>query len=327
MRNVTSVVPPPPDVAERWLDDAEAHKHTMPLTGGFGRARSGMAGGRWLVWLGRVVLWALVVVLLLNGVAALRRPLGSVTAPSPQAPAAGTGFPVKAAEAFAVRFAHDYLTWDAGAPGNHAEALAPYLADNVDKQLGWAGNGQQIAVLVLPTQTVVLSDKTALVTVAAQVTGLNAPRWVHLQVPVYADGQKHLVVTDVPALVPAPGKAAAPPEPLVITDSAVADQLRDPLVAFFKSYAGRNPSELSYLLTPGTQIGTLNDTVAFENVQLVVPIGGNRREVVAKVRWGDRVTGSTFTQTYQLTVVQKEDGRWYIEGLGAHPATTPSHKR
>ncbi|MGH8886013.1 MAG: conjugal transfer protein [Egibacteraceae bacterium] len=326
MRNIANLVPPPPDVAERWLGDSAKHKHTMPLTGGLGRARTDVAGGRWLVWLGRVVLWALVVVLLLNGVAALRRPLGPAVAPT-QAPAAGAGFPVKAGEAFAVRFAHDYLTWDAAAPGVHADALAPYVADNFDKQLGWASNGQQIAVLVLPTRTVAISDNTALVTVAAQVTGLNAPRWVHLQVPVYTDGREHFVVTDAPALVPPPGKAAAPPEPSLATDTAVADQLRDPLTAFFKGYAGSNPSELSYVLAPGAQVGTLNGTVTFEDLQLTVPDGGNRRDVVAKVRWDDRVTSSTFTQTYQLTVVRREDGRWYIEGLGARPARTPSPDR
>jgi hypothetical protein len=262
-------------------------------------------------------------VLLLNGIASLRRP----NAPTPTPPpAVGTSFPVKAAEAFAVRFAHDYLTWDAAAPNIHAEAIAPYVVDSLDKHLGWAGNGQQIAVLVLPTRTDVLSDKTALVTVAAQVTGLNAPRWVHLQVPLYIDGKDQFLVTDAPALVPAPGKAAAPPEPLRASDPAVADQLRDPLIAFFKAYAGSNPNELSYLLLPGVQIGTLNDAATFEDLQLTVPEGGDRRDVVAKVRWADRVTGSTFTQTYQVTVVRREDGRWYIEGLGANPATIPSPK-
>jgi hypothetical protein len=239
-------------------------------------------------------------------------------------PTAGARFPVKGAEAFAVRFAHDYLTWDAAAPDVHADAIAPYVADNVDKHFGWAGNGQQIAVLVLPTRTVVLSDKTALVTVAAQVTGLNAPRWVHLQVPLYADGQERFLVTDAPVLVPPPGKAVAPPEPLLATDSTVADQLRDPLIAFFKAYAGNNPSELSYLLVPGVQMGTLNGAVTFEDLQLSVPDGEDHRDVIATVRWADRITGSTFAQTYQVTVVQREDGRWYIQGLGAHPARTPS---
>jgi hypothetical protein len=256
---------------------------------------------------------------------ALRRPRTPAIAPVAP-PAVGANFPVKAAEAFAVRFAHDYLTWDAAAPSVHAEAIAPYVADGLDKHLGWAGNGQQIAVLVVPTRTSILSDNTALVTVAAQVTGLNAPRWVHLQVPLYTDGQGRFLVTDAPALVPPPGKAVPPPEPLVVSDTAVADQLRDPLIAFFKAYAGNNPSELSYLLLPGAQaqIATLNGAATFEDLQLTVPTGQNRREVAAKVRWGDQVTGSTFTQTYQVTVVRREDGRWYIERLSARPAKIPS---
>lgn len=324
MNNLTSLVPPPPDVTERWLDHSGKHKRKMQLTGGVGQARNSVWGGRWLVWVGRGILWTLVLVLLLNGVASLRRPASPVATPA-QAPA-GPNFPVKAAEAFAVRFAHDYLTWDAAAPNAHADAVALYAADHLDKHLGWAGNGQQIAVLVLPTRTVVLSEKSALVTVAAQITGLNAPRWVHLQVPLYTDGPDRFLVTDAPALVPPPAKAEPPPEPLIATDTAVADQLRDPLVAFFKAYAGDNPSELSYLLVPGApaQIGTLNNTATFEDLQLTVPDGEDRRDVIAKVRWADAVTGSTFVQTYQVTVVRGQDGRWYIEKLGARPATTTS---
>lgn len=322
MKNLTSLVPPPPSFAERWFDHSAKHTRKVPLTGGLGRTRSSVGGGRWLVWAGRVVLWALVLVLLLNGITALRRPVSPAQAPAP-APAAER-FPVKAAEAFAVRFAHDYLTWDAATPNVHAEALAPYVADAIDQHVGWAGNGQQIAVLVLPTRTAVVSDKTALVTVAAQVTGLSAPRWVHLEVPIYTDGHDRFLVTDAPALVPPPGKAAPPPELLTATDAAVADQLREPLTAFFKAYAGNNPNELSYLLAPGAQVGTLNSTATFEDLQLTVPEGEDRRDVVAKVRWGDPVTGSTFTQTYQVTVVWREDGRWYIERLGAHPAEPPS---
>ncbi|MGH8901442.1 MAG: conjugal transfer protein [Egibacteraceae bacterium] len=327
MSDATSLVPPPPDVAERWLDDSSAkHRHKAPLTGGLGRARNGVGGGRWLVWIGRVVLWGTVVVLLLNGIASLRRPVGPAPAPA-ASPTVGASFPVKAAEAFAARFAHDYLTWDAAAPDVRAEAIAPYLAGDVDRQLGWASIGQQIAVLVLPTRTDVVSDNTALVTVAAQITGLNAPRWVYLQVPVYADSPEQFLVTDAPALVPPPGKATPPPEPLLPTDPTVADQLREPLIAFFKAYAGSTPSELSYLLAPGAQIGTLNSTATFEDLQLTVPEGEDRRDVVAEVRWSDRVTSSTFTQTYQVTVVRREDGRWYIEKLGAHPAIIPSPDR
>jgi hypothetical protein len=324
MKDVASFVPPPPDVTEHWLDSSTKHRRAAQLTGGLGRARSAVSGSRWLVWIGRTILWALVLVLLLHGIASLWRPNGPATAPSqPLAPS--PSFPVKGAEAFAVRFAHDYLTWDAATPGVRADALAPYVADGVDKQLGWAGNGQQIAVLVLPTQTVVLSENAALVTVAAQVTGLNAPRWLHLQVPVYAEGSEQFLVTDAPALVPPPAKAASPPEPLLATDLAVADQLREPLIAFFKAYAGSNPNELSYLLVPGAQIRTLNGVVTFADLQLTVPYGkDNRRDVTAKVRWADQVTGSTFTQTYQVTVVQQKDGRWYIAGLGANqPASLP----
>jgi hypothetical protein len=58
MNDVTSLVPPPPDVASRWLGDSVAkHRRKVELTGGLGRTRNSVGGGRWLVWLGRFILW------------------------------------------------------------------------------------------------------------------------------------------------------------------------------------------------------------------------------------------------------------------------------
>lgn len=326
MREVMSTVPPPPDVAERWLHDAGKRNRMGTLTGGLGQVHRGGSGGRWLLWLGRTVLWALVVVLLVNGLLAVRRPRPTMPAPV-QEPVAGATFPIAGAEAFTVRFANDYLTWDAARPEARAEALAGYIADDMDQQLGWANNGSQIAVLVLPVRTEVISDRSAVVTVAAEVTGLEAPRWVHLAVPIYTDGKDRFLVTDPPALVPAPGEADPPPGQRSATDVdiEVTEQLREPLTAFFRAYAGSEPGEMAYVLAPGVEVGTLNGVVVFEDLALTVPKSSDeRRDVVAEVRWSDPVTGSTFTQSYQVTVALRSDGRWYIERLGAHPAASPS---
>ena len=324
MQEGTKVVPPA-DVAERWLKDPKKQKRPARFKRR-NRTPSG-GGGRWLVWVGRAVLWGLVAVLLVNGIYRLATTPDAprTAAPDPAVPQ-GTGgaFPTQAAEAFAVRFASVYLEWDAVNPQARADTLAGYVPEGAEEQFGWAGNGRQVAVLVLPVHTEVRSPSSAVVTVAAEVTGPTAPRWVHLAVPVYTDGAGRFLVTDLPALVPGPGEAAAPNEPLRTSDSEVADQLREPLTAFFRAYAGTEPGELAYLLAPGVQVGTLGGIVTFEGMQLQVPRGGDRRDVVADVRWADPVTGSTFTQSYELTVARSDDGRWYIERLGAHPAASSS---
>jgi hypothetical protein len=235
-------------------------------------------------------------------------------------------FPVEAGEAFAVRFASVYLEWDAHDPQARAERIAPYVPQGAEQQFGWAGDGQQVAVLVVPVRTAVVSDTAAVITVTAEVTGVKAPRWVHLAVPVATDDQGRFVVTDTPALVPGPGQAAAPRQPAQTMDPDLAAALREPLTAFFRAYAGTEPGQLEYLLAPGVQMGTLGGVVQFEDLQLAVPRGGDRRDVVAKVRWNDLVTRSTFTQSYQVTLVKGQDDRWYIEQLGVHaPATSQSN--
>ncbi len=324
MTGTTRLKPPPPDVADRWLDEPAPSKPSLRgrVATGVGQARHRGRGGRWIVWLARMTLWAGLGLLVLLGARSLVYPVPSTTAPAPQPSSSEPAFPVQAAEAFAVRFSSVYLEWDSSDPRTRAERLAAYIPEGADQQLGWGGNGTQVAVLILPVRTNVISERSAVVTVAAEVTGVSAPRWVHLSVPVYTDGRGRFVVTDVPALVPAPGEAEAPRPRIQASDSELADALREPLTAFFRGYAGGGQGELEYLLAPGVDVGTLGGTVRFESLRLSVPEGGDRRDVTAEVRWADPVTQSTFTQTYQVTVAQGQDGRWYIERLGAHAAAT-----
>ncbi|MGH8907290.1 MAG: conjugal transfer protein [Egibacteraceae bacterium] len=341
----TALASPPPDVAERWLDDRVIRKRqpqpragrrsgdTPRRTGtrASGTRGSGTraSGGRWIVWAGRSMLWVVVAVILLLGIQTLLRPPTPYEPPPPPPAGPEATFPVQGAEAFAVRFASVYLEWDSSDPHARAERLAPYIPDGIDQQLGWAGNGRQVAVLVLPVQTVIVSDTAAVVTVAAEVTGVKDPRWIHLAVPVSADGRGRFVVTSTPTLVPSPAEAVPPREPIQTADNELTGELREPLTAFFRAYAGTEPGQLEYLLAPGVEVGILGGMVQFVDLQLAVPRGGDRRDVVAKVRWADPVTQSTFTQSYQVAVAKRQDGRWYIEQLGAYTPTpaNPSQEK
>ncbi|TMR33922.1 conjugal transfer protein, partial [Actinomadura geliboluensis] len=116
--------------------------------GGPRGGRWGGSGGRWWVWVGRAVLWALILVILVNGV---RAPFERFTAdedPTTPAggsgpkPARGAGFPSSAAGAFAIQFANVYLNYDQKtAPAREAQ-LRTFLPDGADAQFGWNGVGK-----------------------------------------------------------------------------------------------------------------------------------------------------------------------------------------
>ena len=71
------------------------------------RTRRGWSGGggRWLVWTGRVILWALIVVIVVNGVRAPFERFAQENVPAPnQVTEQGNGFPVGRGMAFAAQF-------------------------------------------------------------------------------------------------------------------------------------------------------------------------------------------------------------------------------
>src|SRR5215472_3479485 len=97
------------------------------------------AGGRWLVWVFRVVVWLVLLVVGYRGVTAIV--LGQT--PSGQSPAASRGpastFPVALAGAYALEFGQVYLNADAAAATQRASELAAFLPPGADPALGWNG--------------------------------------------------------------------------------------------------------------------------------------------------------------------------------------------
>ncbi|MDQ3091840.1 MAG: hypothetical protein M3R46_09310, partial [Actinomycetota bacterium] len=88
-----------------------------------GRERTvGQMGRR----IGRVLLWAFVLLVLVRGIGAILSP-----PPEPRAqptPSAQQRWPGDAAGAYAVSFAKAYLTWTPKSPEFHEQAVKPYLA-------------------------------------------------------------------------------------------------------------------------------------------------------------------------------------------------------
>lgn len=293
-------------------------------------------------------------VMLQSAFAALNRPVdappdgapGAATAPvDAGVPAEGRGTadeggtsdprpasPVRAADsaaaAFGARFAHDYLSWDASNPEVRAERLRPYLAPGVDPQAGWDGEGAQVAVLALPVGVEVVDEAAgdAVVTVAVEITGLDAPRWVHLAVPVRADGAGGFAVTGPPAYVPAPPPAAADidaatPAPL---DPAATEAVAALLERLLPAYAAERSVELDGVVEDGARLLGLGGTgLAVDAlVAVAVPTGGDVRTAAVDVRWRDDVTGSRFVQRYGVTVV-RDAGGWVVRDVDAHTGSVP----
>src|SRR5262245_55449633 len=189
------------------------------------RPRSGPgwrgAGGRWVVWTFRVVIWAVLLIIGYRGVMAI---VLNETPPSktPPAPAASTpAFPVQEASAYALQFGQAYLNASPRTASQRASELAPFLPPGTpDQQLGWNGGGS----LTLQSEEVagvrVQDAQHAVVTLLARVNG----NMMQLGVPVYAKAGG-MVISGEPAWLAAPTTAVPPSPPPVNSDDATQSAL------------------------------------------------------------------------------------------------------
>jgi hypothetical protein len=271
---------------------------------------------------GRVVLWAAILLVFANGIVALVKnfresePQYIQTAASENDDA---GFPENDAAVFAARFAHDYLSYDSKDPESRREQLSAYINDSFDALLGWDGSGRLVAVNSIPVDVEARSENLGVVTVAVNVSG---PRWVYLAVPISAQGDA-LVVADRPALVPAQEVAQGSTDDTLAgiedPDTALSGRIQPSIESFFKAFASGKDADLAYFLPPGRTLRGLDGAVEFDAIEsLDVSQGGSEREAVARVRWLDPLTGGALSQTYRLTLVER-DGRWYVDRLGVLP--------
>jgi hypothetical protein len=282
------------------------------------------AGGRWLVWTLRVVMWLVLLIVGYRGVMAI---VLNETPPSHSHPARvshGPVFPTALAGAYALQFGQVYLNASPATAGQRAAALAGFLAPGApDPQLGWNGGG----FLSLQSEQVagvkVENAHHAIVTLLARVNG----KLMELGVPVYvASGA--LGITGEPAWLAAPASASPPSPPAVPTDTATQGVLAKQLPAFFAAYASGDQSTLDRFLSPGTSVTGLGGSVALGSVTgVTVPAGGAVRNIVTTVVWdipgqtakGTRAGNATASleMSYELTIV-RQHGTWYVQSIAAY---------
>ena len=312
---------PQPDLYSAGYDPGAGNQQA----GNGKRPRSGPgwrgAGGRWLVWTFRVVVWAVLLIIGYRGVMAivLNETPPSKTSPAPAASA--PGFPVQEASAYALQFGQVYLNASPRTASQRASELAPFLPPGTpDQQLGWNGGGS----LTLQSEEVagvrVRDSQHAVVTLLARVNG----NMMELGVPVYA-AAGGLGISGEPAWLAAPKSAVTPAPPSANTDNATESELMPQLRAFFSAYASGDQSTLGRFLAPGTSVTGLGGNVIFGSVTgVTVPVGGNVRHIVTTVVWeipGGAAKGApagntaaNLEMTYALTIV-RQHGTWYVQSI------------
>lgn len=282
----------------------------------------GGGGGRWTVWPMRVVLWAAILVIGYRGVMAivLNETPAKTNGAAPPASSSAPHFPSTLAEAFALQFGQAYLNFSPGTATERARELAAFLPANVrafDPQLGWNGAGTS----KLDSESVagidVSDSHTAVVTLLAMANG----QLFELGVPLYTSGGA-IVVTGVPARLPAPSVAAPPGNRGASSDSAAQHALAKQLPAFFAAYASGDQATLNRFLAPGTSLSGLGGAVSYGSIaSLSVPRGGATRDITVTVNWvspGLVTTGATeLSATYDMSVIDQQSGRWYVKDIRA----------
>lgn len=293
------------------------------------------AGGRWLVWIMRMLVWAVLLLIGYRGVAAIitGQPVtgGSPVASHP-ATSSATGFPVMLGQAYALEFGQVYLSYSPAAAAKRAAALAPFLPAGSDPELGWNGAGTQTLQSEQVAGIQVLSAHRAIVTLLAQVDG---GRLIELGVPLYSAGGA-MVISGQPALLsPPPGADLPAAQPSAPADVAAGRSLAGALPAFFRAYASGNAAALRPFSEPGHRLSGLGGVVTFVRItSTVVPkSAGPVRQILVTVRWLGVLPTSTspivpggpastahapgeIDMTYAMTVV-RHAASWLVRSVGA----------
>jgi Conjugative transposon protein TcpC len=293
------------------------------------------AGGRWLIWVLRVVLWTVLLLIGYRGVAVIvmgyAGPGGSgAGVPNGQS----QQFPAAMAQAYAYEFGQVYLRFSPATAAQRAASLATFLPPGTNPQFGWNGGVSRSVQSEQVAGIRVVSSHRAVVTLLARVNG----NFVELGVPIYAS-RGALVVSGYPALLPAPEQVAPPTLAAGPGDQEAKRALHRMLGAFFRAFASGDAVQLSKFTAAGGSVTGLGGVVSFGSIsRLSVPAAtGPTRRVTATVVWrlgpaagaAGQVRlagqGAALTMSYTVTVVRHLAG-WLVLSITAaakQPWPTP----
>jgi hypothetical protein len=274
--------------------------------------------GGLLKGLGRGVLWALVAILLLRGVAGvLAQDTGAPTSAPSARPAAAAAWPDDAARSFAADFARAYLSWSPEHPERYEKALAPFVAADVagtiQPTFGDEAPRQEVRATSI-ARVAQLDESHALVTVSVAVA---APEITtrYLTVPVARDSAGGLAVDDLPSLAAPPARAQiAEPETQQLS-AADQQQIGDVLEHFLDSYLAGRSGDLAYFAPPGVRIEALGgyELSGMSSLVAVGPVTGGERTVLVTVRARDADSRVEYPLRYRVRLVMRD--RWYVAAI------------
>ena len=285
-----------------------------------GRAWNG-AGGRWLLWPLRVVLWVALLTIAYRGVTAIiTQPGASAASRAGSVGAVGRQFPITLAEAYASEFGRVYLNFSPATQAQREQELTAFLPAGIaaaNPDLGWNGTGQMRLQSEQVAGIAVQDPEHAVVTLLATVNG----QLMELGVPIIASGGS-VVVAGEPAWLPAPAQISPPPAAGGRSDPVAQAELMKQLPAFFQAYANGDSAALSRFAAPGSSLTGLGGTVAFGSIAgLDVPPGGATRQITVAVIWQVPSQASAglakLEMTYRMSVFDLQSGKWYVNEISA----------
>jgi hypothetical protein len=285
------------------------------------------SGGRWLVWVFRIVLWTVLLLIGYRGVAAIVMgypgPGGTSTAPPAASGAQASQFPAALAQAYALQFGQVYLNYNQASATQRSRGLAAFLPPGSDPMFGWNGSGTRTLQSEQVAGIRVLNGQRAVVTLLARVNG----GLIELGVPIYANHGR-MVVSGYPALLPAPGQAAPPREANARFDPAAGRTLRLLLPTFFRAYASDHAVRRGASTAAATSLPGLGGAVKFAGIsRLRVSAGaGDIRHLTVTVVWqagaatapsqATAATPAEFSMSYAMTVVRHR-ASWLVRSISA----------
>jgi hypothetical protein len=286
----------------------------------YGRAWNG-AGGRWLLWPLRVVLWVALLTIAYRGVTAIITQSGAPAADGGgPIRSAGRQFPVTLAEAYASEFGQAYLNFSPATQAQREQELAAFLPPSVaaaNPDLGWNGTGHMRLQSEQVAGIAVQDPRHAVVTLLATVNG----QLMELGVPVIASGNG-VVIAGEPAWLPAPQQVSPPSPSRQGSDPLARSELMSELPAFFEAYAASDSTALSHFAARGVSLTGLGGAVLFNSItSLQVPPGGPTRQITVTVIW--QVPGQAsaditkLEMSYGMSVVDLQTGKWYVNEISA----------
>jgi len=278
------------------------------------------SGGRWTIWPMRIVLWAALLIVIYRGVTAIA--LNETPASSNGASNAATAvpqFPTTLAEGFVMEFGRVYFNVSPGNATQRQQELGQFLLPSLlngqqSQEFGFNGS----ATTVLQSEDIaginVSNQQSAVVMLLVTVNN----RLMEFGVPVFS-ASGGIVVSGLPALLPTPPLAIPSPSRLAPASTQAENQLREQLPQFFQAYASGNGAALDRYLAPGASVSGLGGEVTFGSIaSLYVPATGGTRDVTVTVNWllpGQ--PGAGFATTYDMSVVDQQGGKWYVEDIQA----------